>query len=116
MRFWNREENYCLVGDVVANVHSPVMFFQKCRPLEDYKDNLNRFNAKVGEDCQRYTGHNVMALSKEIISEILSLCDDVLAGKTQNDIPYMPPFLQEAPADAGILKKLKMKPIINVVS
>ena len=48
MCFWNWEENYCVVGDAVANVDSMVLFFQKCRPLEEYRDNLIRFLAKVG--------------------------------------------------------------------
>lgn len=116
MCFWNREENYCLVGDAVANVNAPVMFFQKCRPLEDYKDNLIRFIAKIGESCQLYTGHNEEALPRNLIAEILSLCDEVLDGKTQNDTPYMPPFLREAPAGAGIIEKLKIRLITKVVS
>ena len=116
MCFWNREENYCLVGDAVANVNAPVMFFQKCRPLEEYRENLLWFLAKVGEECRLYTGHNENALTQEMISEIISLCDEVLAGKTQNDTPYMPPFLKEAPEDAGLIEKLKMKLIVKVVS
>ena len=116
MCFWNREENYCLVGDAVANVNAPVMFFEKCRSLEEYRDNLIRFLAEVGDECQLYTGHNEKALTLEMIPEILFLCDEVLAGKTQNDTPYMPPFLKEAPEDAGWIDKLKMKLIVKAVS
>ena len=116
MCFWNREENYCIVGDAVANVDSPVLFFQKCCPLEEYRDNLIRFLARVSEDCELYAGHNEEPLPKDMLSEILSLCDEVLSGKTQNDVPYMPPFLQEAPADADFVEKLKRRLIIKVIS
>lgn len=116
MCLWNREENYCVVGDAVANVDSTVLFFQKCRPLEEYRDNLIRFLAKVGEDCELYAGHNEEPLAKDMLSEILALCDEVLSGKTQNDVPYMPPFLQEAPVDASVIEKLKRKLIIRIIS
>lgn len=116
MCFWNKEDNYCLVGDAVANINSPVLFFKKCLPLEEYKDNLIQFIAQVGEDCQLYSGHNEDALSKDLISEILSLCDEVLHRKTQNDVPYMPPFLKEAPVDATMMEKLKKKLIVKIVS
>lgn len=116
MCFWNREENYCLVGDAVANVNSPVLFFKKCRPLEDYKENLISFIGKVGEGCDLYSGHNAAALPKDLIPEVLTLCDEVLRGKTENDVPYTPPFLKEAPGDAGIMEKLKTKLISEVVS
>ena len=69
MCFWNREENYCVVGDAVANVDSTVLFFQKCRPLEEDRDNLIRFLAKVGEDCELYAGHNEEPLAKDMLME-----------------------------------------------
>lgn len=116
MCFWDREDNYCVVGDAVANVDSPVLFFKKCRPLEEYKENLIHFLARVGENCKLYAGHNQEPLDKDMLSEILSLCDEVLSGKTQNDVPYMPPFLQEAPVNAGVIEKLKRKLIIKVIS
>ena len=116
MCFWNRAENYCIVGDAVANVDSPVLFFQKCRPLEEYRDNLIRFLDKVGDGCLLYAGHNEEPLPKAMLSEILSLCGEVLSGLTKNDVPYMPPFLQEASADAGVIEKLKSKLIVKVIS
>ena len=116
MCFWNREENYCLVGDAVANVNSPVLFFKKCRSLEDYKANLIAFIAKVGDGCDLYSGHNADALPKDLIPEILTLCDEILDGKTENDVPYTPPFLKEAPDGAGIMEKLKTRLISEIVS
>jgi len=116
MCFWNQKENYCIVGDAVANVDSPVLFFQKCLPLEEYKRNLLRFLATVGEDCQLYAGHNRDPLPKDMITEIPSLCDEVLSGRTEQDTPYLPPFLQEAPKEAGALEKLKKKLIVKGVS
>ena len=116
MCFWNRAENYCIVGDAVANVDSPVLFFQKCRPLEEYRDNLIRFLDKVGDGCLLYAGHNEEPLPKAMLSEILSLCGEVLSSQTKNDVPYMPPFLQEASADAGVFEKLKSKLIVKGIS
>ena len=116
MCFWNKEENYCLVGDAVANVSSPVLFFKKCLPLEDYKQNLIAFIGKVGEDCALYSGHNSDALPGDLIPEILTLCDEVLDGKTDNDVPYAPPFMKEAPEGAGVKEKIKSKLISEVVS
>lgn len=116
MCFWNQAEGYCLVGDAVANVNSPVLFFKKCRSLEEYKEGLIQFIGKVGPDCRLYSGHNADALSKSLISEILELCDDVLAGKTEGDAPYTPPFMKEAPENAGIVEKIKTKLIDEVVS
>ena len=116
MCFWNSDENYCIVGDAVANVSSPVLFFKKCRPLEDYKYNLIGFMEKVGKGCELYSGHNREHLPKQLIPEILELCDEVLEGKTESDIPYTPPFLKEAPEEAGVFEKIKSRLISEVVS
>lgn len=116
MCFWNKEEGYCLVGDAVANVSSPVLFFKKCLPLEDYKANFIHFFDIVGNDCTLYSGHNAEAIPKDVINEILPLCDEILDGKTENDVPYAPPFLREAPEDASFHEKLKTKLIGEVVS
>ena len=116
MCFWNKEENYCIVGDAVANVNSPVLFFKKCLPLEVYKDNLVEFMAKVGDDCNLYSGHNYEKLPKAMISEIFTLCDEVIAGKTENDVSYLPPFMQPAKDDARIIEKAKLKIVGNIVS
>lgn len=116
MCFWNKEEDYCLVGDAVANVNAPVLFFKKCLPLEDYKENLIKFIAKVGENCKLYSGHNVDALSKDMIAEIPALCDEVLNGKTEKDTPYRPPFMREISDQADIREKIKMKLISKTVA
>lgn len=116
MCFWNREENYCLVGDAVANVDSPVVFFKKCRPLEEYRNNLIDFLCMVGVDCHLYAGHSSEPLPKEMVSEIVSLCDEVLAGNTETDLPYLPPFLKEPSASASLVERLKKKLIIRTIS
>lgn len=106
MCFFNRQENYCVVGDAVANVNSPVLFFDKCLPLEVYKHNLIKFSERVGHDCDLYAGHSQEALPKTIISEILILCDEILAGNTKDDVPYTPPFMLPPPKDAGIIRRI----------
>lgn len=111
--FWNEKENYCLVGDSVANVASPILFFTKCLPLSVYKDNLHKFLDKVGEDCDIYTGHNEEKLDKKLFPEIFAEINEILAGDTENDEPYLPPFLkpvvEQAPspeAGAAITKQV----------
>ncbi len=116
MCFWNKAENYCLVGDAVANIHSPVLFFKKCRPLIDYKENLKVFMEKVGDNCHFYTGHNEDELPHALIPEIFILCDEILSGNTEADEPYSPPFLRKPDENAGIKDKMKAKVIAKVVS
>lgn len=94
MCFYNQKENYVIAGDAIANANSPVIFFDKCLPLSEYKRNLERFIQRVGEDVVIYTGHDILPLQKQIIPEILVLCDEVLAGNTKNDTPYVAPFLR----------------------
>lgn len=109
--FWNEKDNYCLVGDAVANVHSPVLFFAKCTPLTVYEQNLHHFLDKVGEDCDLYSGHNQEKLEKEMYPEIFTEISEILSGDTANDKPYLPPFLtpliEKAPSPeaADALKK-----------
>jgi len=109
MCFWNRKENYCLVGDSVANVHSPVLFFKKCTSLEEYRNNFLSFIDKVGMDCALYSGHNEEKIEMQVLKEIPILCEDILNGQNQFDTPYVPPFLEEAPADAPLKDKLVSK-------
>ena len=115
MCFWNKEEDYCLVGDAVANIASPVLFFKKCLPVAVYKENLKSFMDKVGYTCHLYTGHNAEELEHDLIPEIFVLCDEVLAGKTEDDEPYTPPFLVKPADDAPIRDKMKAKAIAKLV-
>lgn len=116
MCFWNKEEGYCLVGDSVANVYSPVLFFKKCTPLEDYLANLINFLTLVGTDCKLYTGHNTDALPKDVILEIVPLCKEVIDGKVENDTPYKPPFMKDAPEDATIKERVRARVIGRFVT
>lgn len=108
--FWNQKENYCLVGDAVANVHSPVLFFPKCLPLTTYRDNLHHFLNKVGEDCDLYSGHNEKKLEKEMYPEIFTEIDEILGGDTADDQPYLPPFINStSDIPAPVMEVMKKK-------
>jgi len=90
---------FLFAGDSIANANSAVLFFDKCLPLSEYRQNLERFLQVAGQDMDIYTGHATDALDRRIIPELLTLCDEVIAGNTAGDVPYMPPFLQ-MPSDA----------------
>jgi len=116
MCFLNRKENYAITGDSIANDNSPVLFFDKCLPLSVYKDNLERFIKKAGDDVVLYTGHDIKPLKRQIIPEILSLCDEAIDGDTANDAAYVPPFLKVNLEDSNWLAKILKRLIMNYVS
>lgn len=116
MCFFNEKEKYAITGDSIANYNSAVIFFDKCLPLSVYKENLVRFIKKVGDDVVIYTGHDIKPLKKQIIPEILSLCDEVIAGDTANDMPYIAPFLKIDLDDSNWLTKIFMPILIKHVS
>lgn len=113
MCFFNRKQKYAITGDSIANIDSPVLFFDKCMPLSVYKENLQRFIGKVGNDVTIYTGHDIKPLRKHIIPEILVLCDEVIAGNTKMDTPYMPPFFKVDLHNANWIAKMFMPVIMK---
>lgn len=116
MCFLNKKENYVITGDSIANDNSSVLFFDKCLPLSAFKKNLERFIKKVGTDVVIYTGHDIQPLKKQIILEILSLCDEVMAGNTAKDTPYIAPFLKIDLSNSNWFKKIFMSQILKLVS
>ena len=116
MCFLNRKENYVITGDSIANNNSSVIFFDKCLPLSVFKENLERFIKKVGHDVVIYTGHDIQPLKKQIIPEILCLCDEVMAGDTAKDTPYIAPFLKIDLSNSNWLTKIFTGLIMKVVA
>jgi glyoxylase-like metal-dependent hydrolase (beta-lactamase superfamily II) len=116
MCFLNRKENYAITGDSIANINSPVLFFQKCLPLSVYKENLEGFIEKVGKDVVIYTGHDIKPLKKQIIPEILTLCDEVMASDTAKDTPYIAPFMKIYSDSSNWLTKTLKQLIMHFVS
>jgi len=116
MCFFNRRENYVIAGDSIANNNSSVLFFDKCLPLLVYKENLKGFIKKVGIDVVIYTGHDIKPLKKQIIPEILSLCDEVIVGDTKSDTPYIAPFLKIDLTNSNWLTKTFKRMLMAFVS
>jgi len=94
MCFFNKKEGYAVCGDAIINGDSAILFFDKSRSLLEYKQNLQKFVYRVGEEITLYTGHSIEPINKTVIRELLILCDEILDGNTKQDIPYMPPFLK----------------------
>jgi len=47
----------------------------------------------------------ITPLPKQVIPEILSLCDEILTGKTAHDTPYLPPFMRLDTSNMGWMKR-----------
>lgn len=116
MCFFNRQENYVVTGDSIANNNSPVLFFDKCMPLSVYKKNLEQFIERTGDDVIIYTGHDILPLKKKIIPEIITLCDEIVGGDTANDTPYMPPFFKPPLDHSNWLTKIFMRLFLKYVA
>lgn len=116
MCFFNRKEKYAITGDSIANINSPVLFFKKCLPLSIYKENLERFIKLVGNDIVLYSGHDIFPIKKQLIPEILTLCDEIMAGDTDNDKPYIPPFFKLDLSNSNWLMKKIMQAAIKFVA
>jgi glyoxylase-like metal-dependent hydrolase (beta-lactamase superfamily II) len=116
MCYYDRIGNYVMTGDSVANVNSAVLFFDKGLPLSVYRSNLNRFVGIINTDTVIYTGHDTEPLDKRVIPELLVLCDEIIAGETDGDSPYMPPFLQAARELDKPVKGLFQRILLGAVS
>lgn len=116
MCFLNQKENYAITGDSIANINSPVLFFGRCLPLSVYKENLEKFIKKVGDNIVIYSGHDIQPLKKQIIPEILTLCEEVMSGDTAKDIPYVPPFFKVDLSNSNWLGKIFMPLVMNFVA
>ena len=97
MCYIDRAGKYIFSGDSIANANSAVLFFDKCLPLSAYRNNLAQFLQFTGQDVDIYSGHATDSLDSRIIPELLILCDEIIAGDTADDAPYVPPFLQTLP-------------------
>jgi hydroxyacylglutathione hydrolase len=116
MCFINRKDNYAVTGDSIANANSPVLFFDKCLSLSAYKQNLERFIKNFGKDIIIYSGHDIKPMKKQIIPEILTLCDEILNGNTSGDTPYVAPFLKLDLSKSNLVAKIIISQMMKNVS
>lgn len=91
--FVDRENNYALVSDCfsfrTAMVKMPT---EKRVALTNYRNGLGRFLNMINEDTALYWGHGEEAVDHCIPKDMLRACEEVLAGKTENDKPSINKF------------------------
>ncbi|MBQ8835356.1 MAG: MBL fold metallo-hydrolase [Oscillospiraceae bacterium] len=89
----NRAENYALTSDCfsvrTALVKMPP---EKRLGLTLYRDGLARFMSMIDENTKIYWGHHEAPMEHEIPLDMLHACNNVLDGKTENDVPSNSPF------------------------
>ena len=89
----NKEENYALISDCfshrTAMVKAPT---EKRAALTAYRDGLARFLGMIDDDTRMYWGHGVDSVPRAIPEAMLQACNEVLDGKTENDVPSNSPF------------------------
>lgn len=91
--FVDREHNYALISDCfsfrTAMVKMPT---EKRVALTNYRNGLARFLGMINEDTLLYWGHGEDAVDHCIPKDMLQACEEVLAGKTENDKPSINKF------------------------
>lgn len=89
----NRAENYALTSDCfsvrTALVKMPP---EKRLGLTVYRNGLARFMSMIDENTKIYWGHEEAAMDHDIPQDMLRACNEVLDGKTENDVPSNSPF------------------------
>ncbi|MDR0583568.1 MAG: MBL fold metallo-hydrolase [Treponema sp.] len=89
MTVLNREERSILLGDA-CNVLT-MLVDQSALPVEQYKAELLKFRAAYGDEFDRVLlSHGSGDAPKAVLDGVISLCDDILAGNT-DDLPF--PFI-----------------------
>ena len=89
----NKAENYSLISDCfshrTAMVKAPT---EKRVALTAYRDGLARFLGMIDDDTRMYWGHGEDSVPRAIPEAMLQACNEVLDGKTENDVPSNSPF------------------------
>lgn len=92
MCFYNRAEKYVCVGDAIS---CNQMFGASSTTVKVYKESLERFLTLVEDDVELYTGHRGEALATDAPREMILTCQEVLRGKTAEDVPAEPRFVDQ---------------------
>lgn len=94
MCFVNWRDNYAytsdcmnpsetLAGSSTAPTQNPAPM--ACFNLSQYRGNLARFVSMVPGDMMLYMGHISQPTTMQIPRQLLTVCDEILAGRTQED-------------------------------
>ncbi len=80
------EENALILGDACNN--ATFLFDENSLPVNEYKKNLIRVKDKLeGRYETTYLCHHVMTASKDMLTHVIEVCDEILEGKA-DDIPF----------------------------
>ena len=80
------EERALILGDACNN--STFLFDENSLSVNKYRENLIHVKEKLeGRYDTTYLCHHVMTASKDMLANVIAVCDEVLAGKA-DDIPF----------------------------
>jgi hydroxyacylglutathione hydrolase len=102
--YYNREENYALVGDAIQYFGS----FIRCRDFAEALRCLNRFIAMMPEDIVLYNGHEPVHRTLAMANDLRTAFEDLLAGRTEGDEPFPAQFAYLPPEDK-FMKRMSHK-------
>ena len=93
LAFYNRMENYALTSDAFSTRTALVTLPKEKRVgIENYRKGLEVFLNAINEDTLIYWGHGCNAMPLSVPKDMLRACEEVLAGKTENDRLCNNPF------------------------
>lgn len=90
---FNKAENYALVSDCFSKRTALVKMPKEKRVgITAYRDGLDRFMNLIDADTKLYWGHGEETVAHEVPADMLRACNEVLAGKVENDQPSQSRF------------------------
>jgi len=93
--FFDRANNELFTGDGVNKL--PWLFLERCTVLSEYLDSLNRLRDITSSQPDIYCGHSLTAFPYQVLLDSIQACEEVIAGKRENDLPYFMPFGPDTP-------------------
>lgn len=80
------EERVLITGDAANN--STFLFDEWTLPVEHYRDNLREVERRLAGRYDRcFIMHHVMEASGDLLGNVIRVCDDIMAGRT-DDQPF----------------------------
>lgn len=98
----NREKNYAFISDSIgprtALVNLPP---EKRVGIEAYRDSLRKFRENVNDETVFWFGHSREPQPHIFMEDTLLALDEILAGKTENDVQSQSFFAKRLAAESG---------------
>ena len=86
----NREERTILLGDA-CNTYV-YLWLEESTSVEGYRQNLLRLKKREGDYDSIYLSHGPRVVEKALVDSVIAVCDDILAGKSDEAPFQVPPF------------------------